>query len=481
MRIQMSSRTPLGLFIFFLWSCMLPAQAEGLPAPVQAALKNHKLDEAGLSIFVQAVDADAPLLAFNADVLRSPASTIKLLTTYAALDLLGPGFRWQTEVWATGPLRNGRLEGDLVLRGGGDPGLSTERFWTMLRELRARGVSHIAGDLVIDDSLFAPSTEQPGDFDRQPFRAYNVLPHALLVGNNAVEFRVMRASDGIRLHMDPALYGFQADNRIGSRPGRCSGFQRGVAFELPDGLTGHRAVLSGTFPAGCTEYSLYRAVLPAPEFANALFRELWQQLGGRVEGGLRVAPLPEDARLLYRHYSVPLADQLRYANKWSNNAVTRHLFLTLGIARDGAPGTPDKARAALMDWLEQRGLAAPGVFIDNGSGLSRETRFTAALLGRLLLDAWAHPQMPELMSSLPISAVDGTLRSRYNDEMAGRLYLKTGRLEGVSSIAGLMHNRAGQRLVVVVIVNHPDAHRGGGVAVQDAVMRWVFNQELSRR
>jgi serine-type D-Ala-D-Ala carboxypeptidase/endopeptidase (penicillin-binding protein 4) len=447
---------------------------------VQAALKNHKLDASALSIFVQAVDADEPLLVFNEDVLRSPASTIKLLTTYAALDVLGPGFRWQTEVWASGPLRNGRLEGDLVLRGGGDPGLSTERFWTLLRELRARGVSHIAGDLVIDDSLFAPGTEQPGDFDRQPYRAYNVLPHALLVGNNAVEFRVMRASDGIRLHMNPALYGFQADNRIGSRPGHCSGFQRGVAFDLPDGLTGHRAVLSGTFPTGCTEYSLYRSVLPAPEFANALFRELWQQLGGRIDGGFRLAPVPEDATLVYRHFSLPLSEQLRDANKWSNNAVTRHLFLTLGIARDGAPGTPEKSRAALEEWLDKRGLSAPGIFIDNGSGLSRETRFTAALLGRMLLDAWVHPQMPELMSSLPISAVDGTLRSRYNDDMAGRLYLKTGRLEGVSSIAGLVHSRAGRRYVVVVIVNDPDAHRGGGVAVQDAVLRWAFQHAPGR-
>jgi serine-type D-Ala-D-Ala carboxypeptidase/endopeptidase (penicillin-binding protein 4) len=475
----MSSRAPLGLLFLLLLSCMLPARAD-LPAPIQAALKYHRIDASAVSIFVQAVDEDEPLLAFNQDVLRSPASIIKLLTTYAALDVLGPGFRWQTEVWATGPLRDGRLEGDLILRGGGDPGLTTERFWTLLRELRARGLSQIAGDLVIDDTLFAPNTEQPGDFDRQPYRAYNVLPHALLVGNNAVEFRVMRAGDGIRLHMNPALYGFQAENRIGTRAGSCSGFQRGVAFDLPEGWTGHRAVLSGKFPSGCTEYSLYRSVLPAPEFANALFRELWQQLGGQVEGGLRLAPVPEGATLLYRHFSAPLAEQLRDANKWSNNAVTRHLFLTLGIAHDGSPGTPEKSRAALAAWLEQRGLSAPGVFIDNGSGLSRETRFTAALLGRMLLDAWAHPQMPELMSSLPISAVDGTLRSRYNDEMAGRLYLKTGRLEGVASIAGLMHSRAGRRYVVVVIVNHPDAHRGGGVAVQDAVLRWAFQHPPRR-
>lgn len=452
------------------------AAADELPRRIAAAMKNHALEAAGVSIFVQAVDATEPVLALNHDVLRSPASVIKLLTTYAALDLLGPGYRWHTEVWVTGPVRDGRLDGDLVLRGGGDPGLGTERFWTLLRELRARGISDIAGNLVIDDTLFANNGQHPGDFDRQPYRAYNVLANAMLVNSNAVEFRIMQDEGRVRVYTDPPLHGFRVENRIKGRQGRCGGFQRGVAFDLPGGLEGNHAVLSGAFPSGCSSYSLYRAVLPAPQYADALFRALWQQLGGRIEGELRVAPVPEDARLFYTHSSLPLSEQVRLANKWSNNPMTRHMFLTLGIEREGPPGTLEKARAAIMEWLSRRGLAAPGMFIDNGSGLSRDTRFTADALGRMLLDAWAHPQMAELMSSMPISAVDGTLRTRYNHEMAGRLHLKTGRLEGVSSLAGMMLNRAGRRYVVVVIVNDPDAHRGSGVVLQDAVVRWTFDR-----
>lgn len=468
--------TPALLLALLLLLPGPPAAAEALPPQIATAMKNHRLDPAGVSIFVQAVDAAGPALALNHDVLRSPASIIKLLTTYAALDLLGPGYRWHTEAWITGPVRDGRLEGDLVLRGGGDPGLGTERFWTLLRELRARGVSHIAGDLVIDDTLFATNGERSGDFDRQPYRAYNVLANAMLVSNNAVEFRIMQDAGGVRVYTDPPLHGFRVENRIRTRQGRCGGFQRGVAFDLPGGLEGRHAILSGAFPSACPSYSLYRSVLPAPQFADALFRALWQQLGGRIDGELRIAPLPDDARLLYTHDSLPLSEQVRLANKWSNNPMTRHMFLTMGIEREGPPGTLEKARAAIMDWLERRGLAVPGMFIDNGSGLSRDTRFTAGALGRMLLDAWAHPQMAELMSSMPISAVDGTLRTRYNHEMAGRLHLKTGRLEGVSSLAGMMLNRAGQRYVVVVIVNDPDAHRGSGVAVQDAVVRWTFDR-----
>ncbi len=452
------------------------ATAESLPRPIATVLGNQKLDGAGVSVFVQAVDEERPLLAFNESVLRSPASIIKLLTSYAALDLLGPAYRWQTEVWTTGELRNGRLHGDLVLRGGGDPGLSTERFWTLLREIRARGIREIAGDLVVDDTLFAPIREQRGDFDGQPYRAYNVPPSALLVNSNAVEFRVMRNGADVSVYVDPPLDGFRVENNITTRQGACTGFQRGVAFDLPQGLEGQHAILSGTFPGGCTEYSLWRSVAPAPQFANALFRALWQQLGGSIDGGFRVAPVPEEAQRLYVHESLPLGEQLRLMNKWSNNPMTRHLLLTIGLEHAGAPATVEKGRVAVEAWLQRRGLAMPGLFLDNGAGLSRRTRVTADGFGRMLLDAWRHPQMADLMSSMPIAAMDGTLRSRYRGEMAGRMYLKTGRLDGVASIAGLVTSRSGRRFVVVVIVNEANAHRGSGVAVQDAVLRWLFDQ-----
>jgi D-alanyl-D-alanine carboxypeptidase/D-alanyl-D-alanine-endopeptidase (penicillin-binding protein 4) len=457
--------------------CAGPAlAAETLPRPVAAALANHQLDGAGLSIFVQAVDGTAPLLAFNEDVLRSPASVIKLLTSYAALDVLGPAYTWETEVLVTGPVRKGRLEGDLVLRGGGDPGLSTERFWTLLREIRAHGIREIAGDLVVDVTLFAPHGEDPADFDGQRYRAYNVLPSALLVNSNAVEFRVMRDAGGVSVYVDPPMEGFRVENQVGDRQGPCSGFQRGVAFDLPGGFEGRHAVLSGAFPSACTDYTLWRSVLPAPEFADAVFRALWRQLGGRLEGGLRVEAAPADAQQLLVYRSLPLNEQLRAINKWSNNPMTRHLLLTLGLQHAGPPATAEKGRAAVAAWLEAKGLAMPGLYLDNGSGLSRNTRVTAAGLGAMLLDAWRHPQMADFIASLPIAAYDGTLRRRYRGDMAGRLSLKTGRLDDVSAIAGVMQSRSGQRYAVVVILNAADAHRGIGEAVQDAVLRWVFER-----
>jgi D-alanyl-D-alanine carboxypeptidase/D-alanyl-D-alanine-endopeptidase (penicillin-binding protein 4) len=453
------------------------ASGNRLPQPVRAALSYHGLSGEGLSVFIQAVDADAPLLEVNAGTPRRPASVIKLLTTYAALDALGPGYEWKTEAWVTDPVENGVLAGDLVIRGTGDPALSLERFWTFLRDLRRLGVRRIQGDLVLDNTFFEPDEEDPGDFDSQPYRSYNVAPDALLVNFGAVRFDIRRRPDGaIAISPDPPLAGFEIDNQVRSRRGPCGGFQRGVAFDLPKGFAGRRAVFSGRFPTGCTDYSLWRAVLPAPQFAEAVFRALWEEMGGQLEGRMRIGPVPEDATLLHAYSSMPLGEIVHHINKWSNNVMTRQLLLTLGAERYGAPGTREKGRRAINDWLAERGLDADELFLDNGSGLSRKTTISARSLGRILLDAWKHPFMAELMASMPISAIDGTMKRRYPGDMAGRLHLKTGRLDEVASVAGFMMNRDGRRHVVVIIHNDRDAHRGIGEDIQDVILRWVFDQ-----
>jgi len=469
------------LALGFVLASPAAADEEGgtgvLPRPVRAALQHHGLNGDGLSVYVRAVDAEEPLLAVNAGTPRRPASVIKLLTTYAALDALGPAYQWQTEAWATGPVENGVLSGDLVLRGTGDPSLSLERFWTFLRDLQRLGVRRITGDLVIDNTYFDVAGEDPGAFDGQPYRTYNVLPDALLVNFGAARFDILRRPDGrVAVSVDPPLAGFEIVNEIRSRKGACGGFQRGVAFDLPGGLAGGRAVLSGRFPSGCADYALWRSVLPAPRFAEAVFRALWSGLGGTLEGGLRVGPVPEDAKRIYVYPSLPLGDVVRQINKWSNNVMTRQLFLTLGAEKHGAPGTPEKARQAIAEWLDGRGLDFPELLIDNGSGLSRETRISARSLGRMILDAWQHPYMAELVASMPISAVDGTMKRRYPGDMAGRLHLKTGRLDEVSAVAGVMMSRSGHRYVVVVIQNDRDAHRGVGEDIQDVILRWVFDR-----
>lgn len=455
------------------------AEPSALPPPVQAVLDGHRLGQSGLSVVVRPVDGGAPLLELNPDIPRSPASIIKLLTTFAALDMLGPAYTWRTEAWADGEPADGRLEGDLYLKGGGDPYLTTERFWTFLRGLRETGLGRVDGDLVIDSSYFRPEQTDPGAFDHQPYRTYNVVPDALLVNLKAVRFRVVQPGSGGKpvVMTDPVLSNLRIDNRLRSGGGACAGYQRGVAIALPGGPEGHQVVLSGRFPAACGDYSIWRTALSPAEFTYGVFQPLWSQLGGDLAGKARTGEVPEGARRLHAMESIPLAEVVRNVNKFSNNVMTRHLLLTLGAEREGAPGTETKGRAALDAWLADQGLSLPGLYVDNGAGLSRDTRISAGGLADLLVTAWRHPYMPEFVASMPLAGLDGTLRNRYRGEsLAGRLHAKTGRLDDVYSLAGIIQGASGRRYVVVCIHNDHDVHRGPGQELQDALLSWAFAQ-----
>ncbi|UCC15135.1 MAG: D-alanyl-D-alanine carboxypeptidase/D-alanyl-D-alanine-endopeptidase [Gammaproteobacteria bacterium] len=474
----------VSLTLLMLVVCSLPlagvAEDGGaLPASVQNILEGHGLGHNGLSVVVHAVDADRPLLSLNPGVPRSPASTIKLLTTFAALDLLGPAYTWQTEAWIAGQLVNGRLEGDLVLKGGGDPYLTTERFWTFLRELSAKGLRQIDGDLIIDNSYFEPEPEDPGAFDGQPWRTYNVTPDALLVNLKAVQFRVYRpvAGGSPRVMTDPVLANLEIDNRIGSVKGPCQGFQRGVAIDLPEGLDGNTVQLSGRFPTGCHEYSIYRTVMTPPEFAYGVFEPLWTQLGGNLSGHVTTGVVPDDAKRFARFNSIPMAEVVRNVNKFSNNVMTRQLLLTMGAEKMSEPGTAAKGRLVIDRWLADMGLDHADLYVENGSGLSRETRMPAGVMADMLLAAWRHPYMAEFIASMPLSGLDGTMRNRFRgSSLAGRMHVKTGRLDDVYAIAGYVQARSGTRYVVVEFHNDKDVHRGPGKELQDRLLRWVYEQ-----
>jgi D-alanyl-D-alanine carboxypeptidase/D-alanyl-D-alanine-endopeptidase (penicillin-binding protein 4) len=276
---------------------------------------------------------------------------------------------------------------------------------------------------------------------------------------------------------DPVIADLEIDNQIRNADGPCRGFQRGVAIDMPGGLDGSTVQLSGRFPSGCTEYSLWRTVMHPPEFAYGVFQPLWSELGGNLAGRVRTGPAPEEAEPFARFDSIPLAEVVRNVNKFSNNVMTRQLLLTLGAVSQGEPGNRAKGRAAIARWLEDQGLEMGDLYLDNGSGLSRDTRISAGSMARLLQAAWDHRYMPEFVASMPLSGMDGTLRSRFRGtDLSGYLHAKTGRLDHVYSIAGYVQAASGKRFVVVVIQNDKDVHRGPGQELQDAILRWVFRQ-----
>lgn len=453
------------------------AAAAALPPQVQAVLDGHGLEPDELSIHVQELGSGREVLAHNADTPRNPASVLKLLTTYAALDELGPAHTWRTDVYLGGPLADGVLEGDLILRGGGDPYLVQERFWLLLRELRRRGLERIEGDLVLDASYFSPAAEDRGAFDNQPLRAYNVTPHALLVNFNVVRFWFEPAAEGVLVDMEPPLANLRVDNRLQPAAGRCRGYQRGIAVRA---RRAERSVtFSGDFPAACGRYSLARSVLGHEDFVFGLFTALWREMGGEFAGGLKVEETPPGAERFFTMTSLPLGEVIRSINKYSNNVMTRQLLFTLGAERYGPPGTEEKGRRAVADWLEERGFRFPELVLENGAGRSRDARITARHMGELLSAAWASPWMPEFAASMAISGMDGTYGRRRGGTIAGRARLKTGSLDDVSTLAGYLQARDGARYAVVVLHNAGEVHRGPGDELQDALLEWLNQFSLS--
>ncbi len=451
--------------------------AAGLPTTVAEALAALDIPPAAIAIYVKDPRQPAPLLAHQADLPMNPASVIKLVTTYAALEALGPAYRWKTDIYAAGPLRGDRLLGPLVFRGSGDPRITPETLWLWLKDLRARGIRDIRGDVVVDRSVFDLPHEDPGAFDGQPQRPYNVPPDALLINFRTWQLRFFpdERTRTVRVAPLPDMPRVRLVSEVRLLDGPCGNWKEGIGTDLLAAGRGMTLRVRGAYPASCGSQTLDRVLLAPDEQLAALFASLWREMGGRWQGKVVDGRVPEDARLLARHDSPPLAEVVRDINKFSNNVMARQLYLTLGAELMGAPATPEKAAQAVEAVLASRHLDFLELVMGNGSGLDRRTRVSARHLGQLLEAALASPWFAEFESSLPIAAIDGTMARRLRDApLAGQARIKTGTLDGVRAIAGYVLGPQGRRRIVVCLLAHPEAARAAPVL--DALLMWAHAQ-----
>jgi D-alanyl-D-alanine carboxypeptidase/D-alanyl-D-alanine-endopeptidase (penicillin-binding protein 4) len=448
-----------------------------LPERIRNVLDALDIPEADVSILIEHAGERTPVLSHLPAVPRNPASVMKLVTTYSALELLGPAYVWPTEVFLLGRFDGELLVGDLALKGYGDPFLVQEELWKLQRRLRRIGLEEVTGDFIFDDSYFDVSEPPPGEFDSQPARTYNVLPNSLLMNFQAVQFqfRPDRIRGGVRVALEPPLRNVSVENNLSLGNGRCGGYQRGIAFNY-GANDRDRVVLDGEFSRNCNVYSMTRSVLDHDTYAYGLFRSLWGELGGRLEGTLRHQLIPPDAEPSMVWASRPLAEVLRSINKNSNNVMTRQLLYTIAAEQYGAPGTRDNGVAAIDEFLRSRELDTESLVVINGAGLSRDARISAQLLVDMLQESQRSPYAAEFVASLSIGGIDGTTRGRY-DRRAGNglTHVKTGRLDHVSALAGFAHGTDGTDYVLSVFVNTPEAHRGLGQEVEEAVLAWLFS------
>jgi len=450
------------------------ALAQALPEPVLMALNRARIPADAVALLVMdAQGRSAPRLSHHADQPMNPASVMKLVTTTAALDLLGPAFTWRTPVWLDGPVVNGVLQGDVIIQGQGDPKLVLEKLWLLLRRLQGLGIHTIGGDIVLDRSAFAVPVTDAAEFDGEPLRPYNAAPDALLINFKSVvmTFAPDPLTSSARVQFDPPLWGVQwqtsvpLDRGKSADSGNCGDYRARLKADFSEPA---RIRFNGSYPASCAE-KVWSIAYADPASYNARAIEgLWRSMGGQLSGTVRNGTAP-GGPARFEMTSPTLAEVIRDVNKFSNNVMAQQLFLTLGQPAPGTPATLESAREALRQWWQRRISATDVPTIDNGSGLSRHNRISAQQMGQLLQLAYASPTMPELMSSLPMVGVDGTLKR--SQASRGSAHLKTGSLKEVTALAGYVHAASGKRYVLVAMVNHPNA-----AAVRpalDALIDWA--------
>jgi D-alanyl-D-alanine carboxypeptidase/D-alanyl-D-alanine-endopeptidase (penicillin-binding protein 4) len=448
------------------------APAQPLPAEVAAALRQAGVPPEALHVLVQEAGGTGPaLLAHQADVPVNPGSLFKLATTFAALEMLGPTWNWRTPVWLDGTLSDdGVLDGSLVVQASGDPSIVFERLWLLLRQVRQRGVRAIRGDIVLDRGAFELAAGAPGDFDGEPTRPYNVMADALLLNHKSftLHFLPEPARGRARVSVEPPLAGMAVDPAVPLAGGACGDWRVALGATLEDPA---RVRFAGSYPLACGEARWPVAYAEPATYNARLVEALWRDAGGQLSGTVRDGAAPAGMAPTFEWISPPLAEIVRDINKHSNNVMAQQLFLSLALQWEGR-GTRDGARALMRQWLvEHLGEPLDGVVIDNGSGLSRTARMSARQLARLLQDAWASPVMPELVASLPLSGLDGTLRR--SRASPGRAHLKTGSLRDMAGIAGFVHGGDGRRYTLVAMIQHPAA--GASRSVLDALVQWMLD------
>ncbi|MBY0573512.1 MAG: D-alanyl-D-alanine carboxypeptidase/D-alanyl-D-alanine-endopeptidase [Undibacterium sp.] len=472
------------LFCTLTMSVSTPAWSQqSLPASVEASLSQQSIPTTALSAVIMRVGDQPASLALSPTQAMSPASTMKLLTSFIALDELGPSYRWKTKILAATEPSRGKLKDDLYLRGGAAPDLSWDKLALMLRQLRAKGLRKIEGNITLDRSYFQPTRLdiQAPPFDEFPDAYYNVIPDALLVSSNLISFEIDAKAEQIIVNTSPPMSHLQINNQLKIQEKNCNTWEDGWNPPQIDSRRVHKTslttiTLSGNYPRNC-KITTELNILDRNLYLEHLIRQLWTEMGGSWQGAVKEGETPANAQVLVERSSETLADILKVMNKRSDNAVARLLYLTLGAEfseKQNYPTTLEASQARVLKWFAKNSVDSTGLVLENGSGLSRLERISAQTLAGLLQVASRSNWFPEYLASLPIVALDGTMRKRLKGSAAeGRARIKTGTLNGSTAVAGYVQDKNNQWWIIVAMVNHPLA--GKARPALDELINWVAN------
>lgn len=455
-------------------SMMLSLYLWALPAGINELIANSGISKKDVSIYIKEAGRKGKLLAsLNAGKTRTPASVIKVLTTYAAVLKLGFNYRWKTNFYTRGKLSNGVLHGDLLIKGYGDPTLSDEDLEKIVSYIRAEGIAKVQGNIVIDRSYFRVGNKDSSGFDEHPYSPYNAMPDAMMfnerVSTFCVEPKIKQVS---KKNVNP---GYKIVNHLQYVNRSCRGKYAWPHVKVDKSTLPLKVILHGKVSKRCGKQHICRVLTKPYRALYYALKEKMREEGVRVTGTLKLKKIPKNATILFNYYSESLEEIIAKTAKKSNNLYARHLLLLLGAKVYGAPATVEKGRRAVIRILSSKGALGTGLLrIDNGSGLSRVAKMNARLLATMFDHAYDRYGQ-RWMKTLSIAGVDGTIKRRFRGTVVrNRAWMKTGTLRHVKNIGGYVKTKTGKIYTVVILVNSTKA-KYRGAKLQNEIIEWLVN------
>ncbi|HEY9842661.1 MAG TPA: D-alanyl-D-alanine carboxypeptidase/D-alanyl-D-alanine-endopeptidase [Candidatus Obscuribacterales bacterium] len=467
-----------GFGVLLLLLCSLPAQAAMPAAGLRQVLQQPGLAPAYTGVRIISADSGEPILEQNAETPLMPASNMKVITSSAALSLLKPEFRFKTQLLTDGRINGETLQGNLYLKGYGDPVLSDERLQKLVEELRFLGIRKVSGNLVADDSFFDQERTGRGWKSSYGAAAYSAQISALALNLNTVEVRVRPTQVGqaASISLKPENTFFEIINKTGTSGGRT---RLSISRQLVNGH--NQIIVSGNlYVRGATEIEKLNLDNPTLYVGNVA-QNLMRKEGIGLTGKIVKGTTPAGAAILASSESPPLREVVSELNKNSVNLIAENLLKFLGATFAGAPGTAAKGAKVVMDRFLVGQVGLPhnsGLVIADGSGLSPLNRMTAETLTRVLQHMFQQYDVSvDFIASLPIAGVDGTLKKRMiGPEIKRRVRAKTGFINGASSLSGYLYTKHNKVLIFSFLMNHY-SNFYAAVSTQDRICRELVNWE----
>ncbi len=483
-----------------------------LPPVISNAIKKSGIPLESIAVSIDKINHTNPtaqpftsegIVHWREQMPMNPASTMKLVTSLAAMEILGPQYRWKTDLFTNGKIQNQTLKGDLLIKGSGDPKLIPEEINKMLLNLQSIGVKKIDGNLIFDRSAYENSVKESSFSDGEPTRAYNVAPDALLFAFNSFSFQFFpnTQNDLVLIKQTPRLANLQIDNNLKIVDGPCVDWRKDINMAIALQKNGTwQASFDGLFPSGCQSAHWNVVASDSDNFLLQSLIAAWEDIGGVwvKKPVIKAQALNNDFKPIVTHFGVPLYESVKDINKLSNNVMARQVLLTMALEKTGQPGNTNNGMRIVKEWLIKNQLQMPELVIENGSGLSRIERISSAHLNQVLLLGLNSNSKNYYLESLPIAGFDGTMKHRLLDKLRKYIpnkkemaalekntapfpqglkkygaYIKTGSLADVRSISGYVVSRSGNVYAVTSFIN--DRNAGSGRGIHDVVLSWLLD------